>query len=200
MLLLVVVLNVTSVQLFGQTSLRSGDLLFVKASGSDFSAAIDAATAVDSLESFDHVAIAYLKDTTLFVIEATPKLGVVCRPYSEFLADCGKQKVVAMRFAGKVDFKLVIDNALKYVGQSYDFYFLPDNDKIYCSELVFLSFTNAKGKPLFSSKPMNFRASDGSMPEYWTKLYQSLGTSIPEGVSGTNPNDMSKDRRLHRLN
>lgn len=182
-----------------QTSLRSGDLLFVKASHSEFSTAIDASTAIDSAESFDHVAIAYRKDSALFVIEATPKLGVSCRPYAEFLSENGAQNVVAMRYEGNNDTNVFISKALSFLGKSYDFYFLPDNGEIYCSELVYLCYTDSTGKPLFSTKPMNFRAPDGTLPDYWTKLYRSLGVPVPEGVQGTNPNDMSRNPHLKRL-
>ncbi len=43
---------------------------------------------------------------------------------------------------------------------------------------------------------MNFRAADGSMPPFWNELFAKLGEEIPEGLPGTNPNDMSRDTLL----
>ena len=40
---------------------------------------------------------------------------------------------------------------------------------------------------------MNFRAADGTMPAFWTELFEKLGEPIPEGVPGTNPNDMARE-------
>ena len=46
---------------------------------------------------------------------------------------------------------------------------------------------------------MNFRTSDGIMPEFWTRLYDGLGLPVPEGEPGTNPQDLSKDPKLAEI-
>lgn len=45
---------------------------------------------------------------------------------------------------------------------------------------------------LFAASPMNFRDSAGNMPEFWEKLFAKFSEPVPEGVPGTNPNDMAK--------
>ena len=46
---------------------------------------------------------------------------------------------------------------------------------------------------------MNFRDKDGNMPEFWTNLFKEHNEEIPEGVLGTNPNDLSKSMKLVKL-
>ena len=33
-------------------------------------------------------------------------------------------------------------------------------------------------------------------PRYWRELYERLGEEVPEGVPGTNPNEMARDSAL----
>ena len=70
---------------------------------------------------------------------------------------------------------------------------------MYCSELVYESFRDADGNPIFPARPMNFRAADGTMPEYWRKSFDSIGIAVPQGIPGTNPNDMIRHAGLIRL-
>ena len=37
---------------------------------------------------------------------------------------------------------------------------------------------------------MSFRDSKGELPLYWEQLFASLGVPVPEGLPGTNPQDM----------
>jgi hypothetical protein len=62
--------------------------------------------------------------------------------------------------------------------------------------LVYQSFINDDGTPVFQAKPMSFRDSEGNIPQFWRDLFKSLGEEIPEGVAGTNPNDMSQEEIL----
>ena len=85
-----------------------------------------------------------------------------------------------------------VERAYERLGQEYDWHFLPDNGKLYCSELIYECYREADGSPLFPAAPMNFRDSEGRMPAFWTELFEKLGEPVPEGVPGTNPNAMSK--------
>ena len=40
-------------------------------------------------------------------------------------------------------------------------------------------------------KPMNFLSPDGSLPPYWEDLFERLNMPVPQGLPGTNPQDMS---------
>ncbi|HCZ21947.1 MAG TPA: hypothetical protein DHU72_00250, partial [Rikenellaceae bacterium] len=48
-------------------------------------------------------------------------------------------------------------------------------------------------------EPMNFLDSEGNMPSYWTRLFDSIGMSAPQGVLGTNPQAMSKESVLESV-
>lgn len=178
--------------------LNDGDLLFCVAETSDMSEAIVKATASNTEMQFDHVALfANIKGKPM-VIEASAKYGVCVRNWTDFLADA-ENGLVVKRINHEADTKAAIDRALSFVGQPYDWSYLPENGKIYCSELIYCSFIDEDGKSLFPAKPMIFRDADGNMPQFWTDLFKQLGEPIPEGIPGTNPNDMAKAPFLNEI-
>jgi hypothetical protein len=69
-----------------------------------------------------------------------------------------------------------------------------DNDKYYCSELVYEIFLKVNNnEPVFNLNTMTFKAknSDEFLPN-WVEYYRKLGEAIPEGKLGINPGAMSK--------
>ena len=76
------------------------------------------------------------------------------------------------------------------MGKPYDYYYLPDDKEIYCSELVQISYVTDDGKLIFSTIPMTFRNREGEIPEFWVKHYAKKGIAIPEGEPGTNPGEL----------
>ena len=182
----------------------AGDLLFQVAGGSEFSAAIaDATASADSLK-FAHVAIVAIDDDGLpYVVEASGRDGVVRTTWDDFLSQSpkvnGRPGVVIMRVTGEFSASEAIARAESHLGEEYDWWYTPDNGKMYCSELVYESFLTADGSHLFTARPMNFRSADGSMPAFWEQLFAELGEPVPEGLPGTNPNDMSKDPVLTEI-
>lgn len=184
--------------------MHNGDLAFVCSGSSDFSSAITDATARGDSVSFVHVGIIILgeegKET---VIEASPEHGVRIVAIEEFLEEApkinGRPGVVIKSLNAAFSADEAIARAISHLGEPYDWWYLPDNGRMYCSELVYESYINEDGKPIFEARPMNFRAPDGSMPRFWTELYDGLGVDVPEGEPGTNPNDMAKDGRLSEV-
>lgn len=183
--------------------LKSGDLIFQVEGKGDFSHAISSATGLQDSINFVHVGIIEVKGDTINVIEASPEKGVCITPYNFFIERSPKINGKPGAVIKRIDFDFPVDsaifNAKRYLGDGYDWWYLPDNGKIYCSELVYESFYDNYGKRIFQGNPMNFRSPDGSMPEFWVKLYEKLGVDIPEGVIGTNPNDMSKSDFLREI-
>jgi hypothetical protein len=185
---------------------QTGDLLFQVGATGDMTEAIALATGDDSV-SYTHMAIAVVEPDGVWALEASGKRGVVMTPLAEFLAGSavrnGRPVVAVGRLKDPRREQIVrqaVARAKTFMGQPYDDSFLPDNGKMYCSELVWESFRDADG-PVFESRPMNFRASDGTMPQYWVDHFASLGQPVPEGVPGTNPVAMSRDgaiRIVHR--
>ena len=121
--------------------------------------------------------------------------GKPCRHAAQQLR--GGKPLVAVGRVREADSTVVaraMQRARACLGLPYDDDFLPDNGKFYCSELVWECFLAADDSThLFRSRPMTFRAADGSMPDYWTRHFAASGMAVPEGVAGTNPNDMAAD-------
>lgn len=178
---------------------QKGDLLFCVAGDSDFSGAIADATAWHDTVKFVHVAIVAVEKGKPYIIEATGRKGVTCTDWEEFFSSSqhigGKPGVVVMRVKPTAGFSVTsaIEKAKTHLGEEYDWSYYPDNGKMYCTELVYECFRKDDGTPLFTARPMNFRNENGEMPAFWTELFEKLGEPIPEGVLGTNPNDMSKE-------
>lgn len=208
-------IGVSSLGSINAASLKTCDLIFELDGGSDFSQAItDATTRGDSL-NFVHVGIIEVGEEGVNVIEASPKYGVRVVSLNDFMtpeqlicdslsSNIGEDEIMPGK-SSKYRFKRlnmdfpadkVIDRAKSFVGQPYDWWYLPDNGKMYCSELVYESFLTEEGERIFESHPMNFQSDDGTFPEFWVRLFEELGDEIPQGKEGTNPNDLWRDSRL----
>lgn len=180
--------------------LESADLLFVVSGASDLSAssmdnAIVLSTGGEG-PSATHVAILEVQGDSTWVIDATPKHGVSRRSLAEFEQENSGERIIVMRMKGLSDKSATVERAKSYVGKSYDYIYSPRNEALYCSELVQNAYLDSAGKPLFKSSPMNFKSPDGSYPDFWLKLFDELGEPIPQGQSGTNPNDMMRAEGL----
>lgn len=176
---------------------RRGDLLFIASAGSGgMGSAIAAATASGSVHDFVHVAIIDTDpDGSLWAIEATPGRGVSRHPLDTLIQDnrlpdgtLPYMEFVHLDTAFPVD--SAISRALGKSGQPYDFYYLPDNAAVYCSELVYDSYLTSEGGHIFPSIPMNFKSPDGTYPDFWVSLFAKLGRPIPQGCPGTNPQQL----------
>ena len=194
------------------SQLRNADLVFVRSGGSAMDDAISDATASpDGRGDFAHVAIVQRQDDSLFVIEALPMRGVIRRPFAEFAAENGDSLLCFRRpdpavirdIAGRQgvgeDMLLwaFVQRALSRLGEGYDYIYLPNNGLCYCSELIYDSYIDTAPSPgdchLFCSAPMNFLAPDGTLPDFWKELFELMQSPVPQGVNGTNPNDMFRD-------
>ena len=172
-------------------TLQSGDLIFWSKSYSPMEKAVTASTG-----KYTHVALVECDSAgDVWIIEAIPEKGVQRKSFSDFDRGFSMLRTFDVyRLTIPFDTATVIARATNLVGKPYDEAFLPDNDAYYCSELVQVAFGD-----LFESKPMNWRDADGQLPNYWVKHFEKLGSPVPEGVSGTNPTDMSRSPLLKRL-
>ena len=98
--------------------------------------------------------------------------------------------------SGDLHSKQSIANAKHYLGRPYDRLYLPDNDAIYCSELVQFSFVNKHGKRLFAPIPMSFHDASGRITDYWIQFYAKHNMEVPEGEPGTNPGELSQRKEI----
>ena len=183
--------------------LQTGDLLFQAGKNSDMTGAITAATGSDGRLNFSHVGIAVAANGADSVLEATTAGGVRLTALPEFLGRSakidGRPAVVAMRLKDTTGVAAAVRRAQKLRGLPYDYAFRPGNGAYYCSELVWESYLREDGSPVFPARPMNFRAADGMLPQFWTELFARRGEAVPEGVPGTNPNDMAREAALEEV-
>ena len=189
--------------------LQNGDLIFVglpmdyDAESDSMDEAICSATGEEGALNLIHVAIAEVKADSVWIIDATIAHGVDRHPLDTFLRDFtlkdGSYPSFIVKRVKGVDADVSVQRAKTYCGRAYDVRFLPDNEDLYCSELVQLSYLDADGKPVFDSEPMNFRAPDGTMPPYWEWLFDKLGMDVPQGLPGTNPQRMSQAACLETI-
>ena len=186
----------------GNTRLQNGDLIFVglpygyDAETGSMDAAISSATGEEGGLNLIHVAIAEVKGDSTWIIDATIRHGVDRHPLDTFLRDFtlpdGSYPEFIVKRAKGINANAAVERAKTYCGRGYDVRFLPDNEELYCSELVQVSYLDAKGEPVFQSEPMNWLAPDGTMPAYWEWLFGQLGMEVPQGLPGTNPQRMSQ--------
>lgn len=190
--------------------LRTGDLVFVGIpldySIEDGSMDEAIATSTGEVEGLNliHVAIAEVEGDSTWIIDATVRHGVDRHPLDTFLTDFtlkdGSYPVfIIKRLRKDRQAAWFVENAKKFLGQPYDIHFLPDNDSLYCSELVRDSYIGKDGKHVFDSEPMNFKGPDGEFPLYWRQLFALIDSSIPQDVEGTNPAGISLSSALREV-
>ena len=186
--------------------LRSGDLIFVglpvayDAETGTMDAAISSATGEEGAVNLIHVAIAEVQGDSVWIIDATIAHGVDRHPLDTFLTDFtlrdGSYPEFIVKRVKGIDADAAVERAKSFCGRAYDLRFLPDNDDLYCTELVQMSYLDKSGKPVFESEPMNWLAPDGTMPAYWEWLFGQLGMDVPQGLPGTNPQRMAQSGYL----
>ncbi|MBQ5983784.1 MAG: glycoside hydrolase [Bacteroidales bacterium] len=190
-----------------EEGLRTGDLVFVgipadySLDESSMDSAIAGATGGKEGLNLIHVAIAEVSDGRTWIIDATIRHGVDRHPLDTFLTDFtlkdGSMPVFkVMRLKDASVARSAVERAKQFIGMPYDVAFQPDNGALYCTELVQESYLSRKGSRIFPSAPMNFKNAEGEFPVYWTQLFERIGQSIPQGVPGTNPQEMSRDPHL----
>ena len=193
-----------------EPKIETGDLLFVGIpmfyEEGTMAEAIAQATSNGDTVNFIHTAILEVDSLgTVWVLDATLAHGVDRHPLDTLLADFTLHQPGAVetfevwRMKDNRDAERWIASAKTMLGEPYDTYFKPVNGRHYCTELVYDAYTDPAGNPLFESVPMNFKNKEGEMPEYWTKLFASLGEDVPQGVPGTNPQQMRESPNLVRV-
>lgn len=186
--------------------LQTGDLIFQEACSGHLSNAIKSVTSSAEGYNFTHIGIVWIQNTDTFVIEATHPL-VAITPIGEYLYPAGKEDCPPLSVAARLKeiyrplIPQAIEEALKLIGKEYDDAFALDNDKYYCSELVYGIFLKANNHiPVFQLNTMTFKAkgSDEFIPE-WIDHFEKQKIPVPEGQAGINPGVMSRSEVLEIL-
>ena len=180
--------------------LKEGDFLFQDSDCGPFCDAIEKVTFGVKHAKFSHIGLVVKnKNGELVVLEAISK-GVIETPVDSFLNrsfdDENNPKVAVGRI--KPEFahliKPAIDSAYSRLNKAYDDIFDINNDKYYCSELIYFAFKEAnKGQAVFELQPMTFKDPETKQPfPIWVDYYEKLGEPIPEGEPGLNPGGISR--------
>ncbi|MCH3985064.1 MAG: hypothetical protein LKK50_00995 [Prevotella sp.] len=182
---------------FSTDSLKEGDLLFVCHPQGN---AITKVTQGIHGAAIDHVGIAVRRGVKWEVLEAIHQ-GVVLTPLEKFIRkntapSAPYSSILRGRVTGDVDISTSIRKAMSYLGRPYDFYFMPDDKEIYCSELVQKSYVDHSGHLIFPPVPMSFHNRRGQILPYWKNYYRKKGMPVPEGKPGSNPGELSRNGRV----
>lgn len=174
---------------------EEGDLLFL-AQPCD-NAITQVTQGVDGL-AIDHVAIMHRiggEHGPLYTLEAIPGSGVVLTPIDS-LQQREPTASLLVAHVDAVDAATSVRSALRYVGKPYDDLFLPGDSAIYCSELIQIAYRDTAGHQIFGTIPMSFHDNTGRITDYWTEFYRNRGMTVPDGLPGTNPGQLSRHPKV----
>ncbi|MFL2568101.1 MAG: YiiX/YebB-like N1pC/P60 family cysteine hydrolase [Flavobacteriales bacterium] len=194
--------------------LQIGDILFQDLDSSPLCDAIEIVTPGYNNYNFSHIGIIieggiafttnadsrfeekyfYNLEEDFRVLEAIPN-KVTTTHIDSFLnrsIDSNKKpKVIVGRLKKRYQYSIL--EAVKFlkskIGVEYDDYFIIDNNKYYCSELIYEAFEKDS---VFRLYPMTFidPITNNTM-NLWQEYYNDLKIKIPEGEPGINPGIMS---------
>lgn len=181
-----------------QIAVEVGDLIFIDTDCGPLCDAINAVT--DSYKDLpmSHVGFKVVHEGKPLIVHAGSK-GVVMEPLSNILQKA-KGEIVIARI--KDEYQPLLEGAMAFakskVGLPYDHTFTPDNEEYYCSELIYEAFKSANGgKSFFKLNPMTFiNPQTKSTDTNWVNYFNQHQATIPEGVLGCNPGEMSLSDKL----
>ncbi len=181
-------------------NLKEGDLLFQDGDCGSFCEAIEKVTHGINGARLSHVGIVIQGAQSEYAILEAVSKGVVETPIDTFLNRSfdanGHPKVLVGRLKEGQQklIKPAIQSALQHRGKAYDEVFDINNDKLYCSELLYFAFKEANGgTPIFQLRPMTYKDPETKKTfPVWLDYFKKLEKFIPEGQPGLNPGSMSR--------
>lgn len=153
---------------------RDGDLVF-QTSGSRQSMAIQLATH----SPYSHCGLLFQQDGEWWVYEAVQPVGIC--PLNEWVRRGKEGRYVVKRLKdqhlckGKKDTLIALASSFK--GKDYDPWFGWDDERIYCSELLWKIFYRGAGIRLGELQTLG--SLDLSAPQVQEIMYERYGTKIP---------------------
>ena len=197
--LLSIVILVTILSSCTNFKLKEGDLLFQDLDSSPLCEAIESVTSGHNNYNVSHIGFVINVNGELKVLEAIPP-KVKLTALDTFLFRSTDSNNNPKVFVGRLNekFKNVIPEAVDYclnrLEYTYDEFFLMNNNKYYCSELIYESF---KCNNIFKLEKMNFNNLDGGKNVIWQKYFDELNMTIPQDSLGINPASMSKSKNIN---
>ena len=198
--------------------LQVGDFLFQDLDSSPLCEAIESVTPGYNNGNFSHVGIIIKGGDPILqnvdskfeekyfhnlqqdyrVLEAIPAEVTTTRIDSflnNSLDSLSNPKVIVGRL--KVEYRYLIKDAIRFlngkIGVKYDDEFLLNNEKYYCSELIYEAF---KKEDIFELAPMNFMNKENKIMPIWQNYYDKLNMKVPQGELGINPGLMSISNKI----
>ena len=183
-------------------SIKEGDLFFQDLDSSPLCEAIEKVTKSVNNKNFSHIGICIIENSELYILEAFSN-GVDIIKIEDFLKrslnEYGYPKITIGRLKPKYNY--LIKNALQkgklLINKEYDELFIIDNDKYYCSELIYEIFLNPDYN-LFELEPMTFKdPKSKKFMKIWVDYFNQFSATIPEGMLGLNPGGISRSKNIN---
>ena len=191
--------------------LELGDILFQDLDSSPLCNAIELVTPGFKDGNFSHIGIVveigdpycmnpeYEPTKHIRILEALPG-GVITTRIDTFLmrsSDVNNNpKVIVGRLHDQYKHTLptAVQFANKKIGVDYDEIFILNNEKYYCSELIYEAFAKDS---IFQLKPMTFlHPESNDTLQTWIDYYSKLGKEVPQDKLGINPGEMSLSDKI----
>ncbi len=181
--------------------LKNGDLLFQDLDSSPLCDAIEKVTSGFDNLNFSHIGIVTIIQNKTYVLEAFSN-GVDTINLDEFLNRSinseNKPKVIVGRLNKKYSTLIpkAIEAGMNLIGKGYDEEFQMNNNKFYCSELIYDIFVEANNNdPFFNLQPMTYKYNDETL-DTWVTYFEKLNIPIPENEPGINPGGISLSKKI----
>jgi hypothetical protein len=176
--------------------IRDGDIIF-QTTESESSRAIALATH----SQYTHCGLIYSENNKMYVMEAVQPVSST--PLDEFIKR-GKEHHYVIKRIKDAD-SILTHDALskmkseeeKLKGKNYDIYFGWDDDKIYCSELVWKVYKRATGIEL--GKPEKLKDFDLTDPLVKNQLQHRYGKAIPYNEPVISPAQIFESDKLETV-
>lgn len=166
---------------------KDGDIIFQEISG-EFGERISAITG----SPINHCGIIFFREDEVFVLEAADRVKFT--PLKEWILNGVDKKIALLRYKKANDdlIATVLIQAKKFRGHPYDYQYSMDDEKIYCSELVYKAYKDGAGIqlcPLRKLKDLDYRGHE----EFIKKL---MNGKLPLDLEIVTPVDIYQSEKL----
>lgn len=185
--------NAVAEKEFTATDLRNGDLLFQSLHCGPLCEELEAALQTP----YSHLGIVYFDPQGIRIIESTDRVKLT--PLKEWLAQTRNNSVEIFRLrksSQKLGYgEAIVNSALQELGKPYDDDWEWDNQKLYCSELVWKTFFAALKIKLSTPKDYFDELNNAANKLFWQGYFRG---TIPHRL-GVSPKDLAASRFLEKL-
>ncbi|HPG30659.1 MAG TPA: YiiX/YebB-like N1pC/P60 family cysteine hydrolase [bacterium] len=178
-----------------EAGVQNGDLVFQSLGGSQGNALKYALNS-----KINHVGMVYIVDDEVFVLEAMAKVRLT--PWKKCVKrNKGKFTIKRMknseRFFTKDKWKKIEKYVDSAVGKEYDFAFCWDDERFYCSELIWKLYNECLNQKLGNLKKI--KDCNLEHPLVKKMLKERYGDNIPLEETVASPSEMYKSKQLETI-